>query len=191
MPLTTRSGRPASQNEFELRSFIDLLVERNVTRYLEVGARHGDTFFEIMRSLPAGSSGVALDLPGGLWGKRTSQSSLVDAVQELRQLGYRASYIFGDSRDKQVHALAAGRGPYDAILIDGDHTLEGVTADWEAYGPLAPLVAFHDIVGEGCAEKVHGNPVQVPLLWHVLRGAHKTVEFIDTDSKMGIGCVLR
>lgn len=191
MPLTTRTGRNASQNEFELHSFIKLMQTRGVTRYLEIGARHGDTFFDVMRALPPGSYGVALDLPGGLWGTRASQSPLIDAVQELRNMGYRASYILGNSRDAQVLALVNGRGPYDAILIDGDHTLEGVTADWKAYGKMAPLVAFHDIVGDGCAEKVYGNPVQVPALWEDLRRYHETVEFVDVGSKMGIGCVLQ
>ena len=40
MPLQTFSGRNPSQNEFELRSFIALLRDRGVTRYLEIGARH-------------------------------------------------------------------------------------------------------------------------------------------------------
>jgi hypothetical protein len=66
--LVTRSGRPPSQIEAELSGFIGLLQERNVRRYLEIGARHGDTFHEVMRSLPVGSVGVAVDLPGGLWG---------------------------------------------------------------------------------------------------------------------------
>ena len=49
------------------------------------------------------------------------------------------------------------RGPFDAILIDGDHSLAGVSKDWQLYGELAPLVAFHDIAGAGQAEKVTGN----------------------------------
>jgi len=189
--LTTRSGRKPSQNEFELRGFMGLLQEREVTRYLEIGARHGDTFYEVMRSLPPGSVGVAVDLPGALWGTVKSQNSLRDAVEDLRARGYNASVIFGDSRSAATRRLVQGRGPFDAILIDGDHTLEGVTADWQAYGEAAPLVAFHDIVGDGQAEKVQGNPVQVPLLWHVLKGQFETVEFVDSGSAMGIGCVLR
>lgn len=191
MPLTTRSGRNPSQNEFELRSFIDLLRAREVGRYLEIGARHGDTFHEVMLSLPVGSVGVALDLPGGLWGTHKSRSHLQEAVHDLRQRGYHASVIFGDSKARNTKALVESRGPYDAVLIDGDHTLAGVTADWNAYGGLAKMVAFHDIVGADCVEKVRGNAVEVPVLWAELKASLTTCEFVDTDSKMGIGVVLR
>lgn len=189
--LKTRSGRPASQNEYELLAFIACLQENGVKRYLEVGARHGDTFYAVMTALPAGAVGVAVDLPGALWGKASSQSSLSDAVQELRRQGYDASAIYGDSKTDATKSLVRGRGPYDAVLIDGDHTLAGVTADWMAYGDLAPIVAFHDIVGHDCFEKVYRNPVQVPLLWGSIRGAHRTREFVDTGSRMGIGVVLK
>lgn len=189
--LVTRSGRPASQNEFELRSFIDLLRSRGVTRYMEVGARHGDTFFAVMRALPRGSVGVAIDMPGALWGTAKSQTPLLTAVSELRCMGYDAHVVFGDSKSVDVIARAAELAPYDAMLIDGDHTLDGVTADWRAYGSMAPVVAFHDIVGTGCAEKVHGNAVEVPVFWQGLRTQHEHVEFVDAGSRMGIGVVTK
>lgn len=187
--LITRSGRTASQNEIELRGFIAYLQKRNVGRYLEIGARHGDTFYEVMRSLPAGSVGVAMDLPGGLWGTVKSRTSLEEAAHELRKQGYDATVIFGDSRTDATRSLAQRRGPYDAILIDGDHSLAGVTADWTSYGSMAAIVAFHDIVGWDQAEKVFGTPVEVPILWASLRSQFKTHEFIDDGSKMGIGVV--
>jgi hypothetical protein len=188
--LLTRSGRPPSQNEAELRGFIGLLQQRNVRRYLEIGSRHGDTFHEVMLGLPIGSVGVAVDLPGGLWGHAKSRHALTSAVADLNARGYRCSTLFGDSQAAATRRLVVGRGPYDAILIDGDHTLPGVTRDWETYGSLAPLVAFHDIVGTGCAEKRQGRPVEVPILWDRLRLDHHTVEFIGEGSRMGIGAVI-
>lgn len=190
MALQTFSGRKPSQNEYELRSFIGLLQERGVRRYLEIGARHGDTFHEVMVSLPKGSTGVAVDLPGGLWGTDKSRSHLKRATADLKRRGYATSCLFGDSQTDATKRLIVGRGPYDAILIDGDHTLQGVTRDWLQYKDMAPIIAFHDIVGTGQAEKVNGNPVEVPILWERLRQQHVTVEFVDTDSLMGIGVVL-
>lgn len=190
--LKTFSGRPASQEEFELRGFIELLQRRGVTRYCEIGARHGDTFHEVAISLPVGSKVVAVDLPGGLWGTQKSRASLERAVADLRQRGYEASVLFGDSQTDATRRLIVGRGPFDAILIDGDHTLSGVTRDWQAYGPLAKTIAFHDIVGTGCAEKVHDSPVEVPILWDSIRRSGETiVEFVAPESRMGIGVVLR
>ena len=190
--LNTFSGRRASQDEFELRGFIGLLRERGVTRYLEIGARHGDTFHEVVCSLPAGSAAVAVDLPGGLWGTEKSREHLERAVADLCSRGYKASFLFGDSQTEATKRIVVGRGPYDAILIDGDHTLAGVTRDWHLYGELAKTIAFHDIVGTGQAENVHGSPVEVPILWRsIYRSGFVTREFVAPESKMGIGCVLR
>ena len=188
--LQTFSGRRPSQNEQELRGFIALLRERVVSRYLEIGARHGDTFHDVMLSLPAGSTGVAVDLPGGLWGTSKSRTQLMRAVADLKRRGYKASALFGDSQTDATKRLIVGRGPYDAILIDGDHTLAGVSRDWAHYGAMAPLVAFHDIVGTGMREKVHGREVEVPILWERLRSHHQVAEFVAEGSAMGIGVVL-
>lgn len=190
--LTTFSGRRPSQNEFELRGFIALLLEHGVRRYCEIGAREGDTFHEVMRALPADSEGLAVDLPGGLWGKRTTAAALVRAVNDLNERGVRCLSLFGDSRDKAVRETVHFSGPFDALLIDGDHTYAGVSADWEAYRGAARLVAFHDIVGTGQAEKVYGRAVEVPRLWAEIKASGlATVEFVAPGSRMGIGVVLQ
>ena len=190
--MRTFSGRRASQNDHELNSFKQLLIDRGVTKYLELGARHGDTFWSVMTSLPVGSVGVAVDLPGGLWGTEASRDHLQRAVADLCQRGYKASFLFGDSQTEATKRLIVGRGPFDAILIDGDHTLPGVTRDWDLYGDMAKIVAFHDIVGTGQAEKVYGNPVEVPILWdRIKHSGLVTVEYVGEGSAMGIGCVLR
>ena len=190
--LNTFSGRKASQDEGELRGFISLLQERGVKSYCEVGARHGDTFHEVMIGLPVGSVGVAVDLPGGLWGTERSRPHLERVIADLCARGYKASCIFGDSQTDATKRLIIGRGPYDAILLDGDHTLKGVTRDWQLYGDMAPIVAFHDITGTGQAEKVHGSPVEVPILWDaIVRSGESVREFVTPGSHMGIGAVVR
>lgn len=188
--LTTFSGRNPSQNEFELNSFIALLKERGVMRYLEIGARHGDTFHAVMKALPAGSYGVAVDLPGGLWGTAKSRIALTRAVADINCHGRYAFTLFGDSHTPLTAEHIHSMGPFDAVLIDGDHTLPGVTCDWQLYGNMAPLIAFHDIVGTGQCEKVSNNPVEVPVLWEAIKEqALITHEFIAPGSLMGIGVV--
>lgn len=188
--LNTFSGRRASQDEYELRSLIDLMKCKAVTRYLEIGARHGDTFHEVMINLPAGSFGVAVDLPAGLWGKSGTEKSLKAVIKDLRERGYDVHMVLGDSTSPDIIAAVHSFGEFDAALIDGDHTLKGVTADYNNFGRIAPIVAFHDIVGEGQAEKVYNTAVQVPRFWKSVKD-EKSLEFVAEGSAMGIGVLCK
>lgn len=184
----TRSGREASQQPLELERFVDILVEKRVASYLEIGARHGDTFYEIVRSLPKDSLCVAVDLPNGPWGSNWSEDCLRGCIGDLRQEGYNAHVVFGDSSQvvDQVKAL----GVFDAVLIDGDHRYEGVKADYENYGD-ARIVAFHDIAGDGLA--LGGMPVEVPRFWREIKVSRRHEEIIapSDDRPMGIGVLYK
>lgn len=184
----TFSGMRAGQRPDEIGPFIDLLNEYSVRSYLEIGAREGDTFHKVVSALPQGSVGVAIDYPGAAWGYCDSREYLEAAVTDLVEKGYEASVIWGDSKAAGTVQLAMTRGPYDAILIDGDHTLEGVTADWKNYRSMGKIIAFHDIDGEGIENK--GFPVEVPALWREIKAKHKTIEFVGEVRGMGIGVVL-
>jgi hypothetical protein len=129
---------------------------------------------------------VAVDLPGNLWGTAGSQSSLMDATQALRTLGYNVTVILADSTDPMTVAAVAELGPYDLALIDGDHRYQGVLADWTNYGPLARMVAFHDIVGVNQRHDA-SNVVEVPRLWAELRQTRRHREIVANGSTMGIG----
>jgi predicted O-methyltransferase YrrM len=56
--------------------------------------------------------------------------------------------IIGDSHDENVLALVKDiAGSYDMIIIDGDHSYEGVKKDFEMYSPLLSdggFLFFHD-----------------------------------------------
>jgi|SRR6187431_57766 len=189
--MKTFSGRNASQDEQELNAFINLLREQDVTKYMEIGARHGDTFHQIMCCLPPGSLGVAVDYPGALWGTRASEKSLRLACKDLIKKGYKVAHIFGDSTAIGTIEIVKSFGIFDAVLIDGDHTYAGIKKDWENYSQLARIVALHDIVGTGQTEKVFNSPVDVPRLWGEIKPTlAKYIEFISEGSKMGIGVCL-
>ena len=187
----TFSGRRASQSQFELEALIDLFKAYGVKRYLEIGAREGDTFHEIMTNLEPESFGLALDLPGGLWGKDTTGKKLKVAVSDLKSKGIDAAYLFGDSKDDTTIEAVMKHAPFDAILIDGDHTLKGVSKDWESYSDLASIIAFHDIVGTGQKEKVFNNPVEVPVFWNQIKRDYVHFEYVDDGSAMGIGVLFK
>ena len=173
----------------ELAGLLETFAAEKVRVYGEIGAREGDTFHAVMSSLPVGSVGVALDYPGGHWGHEGSRRRLERAIDDLNAKGYRCSCMFGDSTAPATVRQFAARGPYDAIFIDGDHRLTGVTADWENYRKLARVVAFHDIDGNNEKDK-SGARVDVPILWRTIKAtAARTAEFITPASHMGIGVV--
>ncbi len=192
--LKTFSGRRASQNEIELRAMIDLFKRLGVKSYLEIGARHGDTFHEVMINLDENACGLAVDLPGALWGTKSSVSDLMKANEDLCAEGYNSQTLFGDSGSQQTIDAVKYFAPFDAILIDGDHTLSGVKRDYINYKSMAKkVICFHDIVGRGEMEKVTRQSVEVPIFWEGVKHEYRPadiVEFVAPDSKMGIGCIL-
>lgn len=187
--MKTRSGRAASQREDELAEFIALLRQNQVVRYMEVGVRHGDTFYEIMTALPTGSRGVALDLPGGPWGKQHSDGFLRAAADDLSRSGYNIKLVLGSSHASHIRTRVRAMAPHDAILIDADHSYDAVKADWEFFRSMAPIIAFHDIDGDGQIDKHTGAKVDVPRLWQEIKAEYSTHEIIGAQRGMGIGVV--
>lgn len=178
-----------SQHPDEFERFVDLALSMGVTSYLEIGARHGGSFYEIVSRLPAGATAVAVDLPNGNWGKMESEKSLLSCIAELREKGYAAHFIFGDSRAETTIQRVSRHAPYGLAFIDGCHLYDDVKADWHNYGPMARMVAFHDIAGEHVKEKRPGVAIQVPRLWKELKELCPHEEIIADGSQMGIGVV--
>lgn len=169
------------QYEEELAPFVDLLKAEHVDRYLEIGACFGGTFHRVMTALPKGSIGVTVDLPERRWGMPRSAEALTTVMGDLSALGYDVHSIFGDSKSRDVARHAAKRGPYDAVMIDGDHTYDGVRRDWLTYGQMGKIVAFHDIAA------MKGARSGVRKLWLELKEFHRTAEFVRPGGRLGIG----
>lgn len=189
--MSTPQAPVALQDAAELDAFIALLKARDVRSYLEIGARYGGTFERVMRALPAGSIGVAVDFPGADFGDERSPEDLIAATRRLRADGYNVRCVFGPSGAPEVRVMTClpGAARYDAILIDGDHSYGGVAADSMNYGRMGRIVAFHDIAApEGYANR-HGCPVEVAKFWNGIKQNHAHVEFISPGSVMGIGVV--
>ncbi len=173
-----------SQRPRELDEFIGILCAHGVRSYLEIGARYGQTLEEVGEALPVPSVLVAVELPNELWGRADSWPELEAVAERLRGRGHEVHLVRANSQDPRTAATVQGIRPtFDAVFIDADHRYIGCLTDWQLYGPLGHMVAFHDI-----APAPENKRIEVPQLWHRLKDQAKSLEIVDAEHPgMGIG----
>jgi len=184
----------ASQVESEIVGLIEILKRENVRSFLEVGSRFGGSLRRIANALPRGSRIVSCDSGGGMGGKKPGATdSLKACVAHLGRIGYETHLIVGDSQLPATIEQVRQFAPFDAIFLDADHELIGVTRDWKNYGPMGRIVAFHDVGWERPANYTNSKVVRVPELWAHLKTGYRHEEFIDRSGggNMGIGVLWR
>lgn len=175
----------------EIRDFATLIVRMQARRLLEIGAHRGGTtacFASLCPDLV-----VSVDLPDGLWGGIGVKGA--DARDRaMAKIAPHVRPIRGNSQDPLVMDAvlqASDSQLFDVLFIDGDHSLAGVTADWENYASrVRPggVVAFHDILH---CERHTRDRVDVPEFWDKLKslGTFRTEEFVANQGWGGIGVV--
>jgi predicted O-methyltransferase YrrM len=82
-----------------------------------------------------------------------------------------------------------GDGKVDFLFIDGDHTYEGVKADFEMYSGLVRpggLIVFHDI----CKHSEQIN-CHVDRFWQEVKFERRALEFVHDWNQgiLGIGVI--
>jgi hypothetical protein len=171
--------------EQDEREFTALLTHSAGCRSaLEIGSRYGKSIERIAASLAPRSKVVAVDLPyaPGVRGSQPDPDPVLRAtIGEIACNGHDAHLFIGDSHDPAVVEAVRKHGPFDFCFIDGDHSYEGVKADWENYGPMATkVVAFHDIVNNtGCFK-----------LWQEVKANYRHVEY-TSSVWLGIGVIFK
>ncbi len=155
-------------------------------RVVEIGAHRGGT--AAVWSTVTKEQVISIDLPGGIGGGISWEA----ALDRNRKLKDRFPDVFigilGDSHDADtlLRVQDVLTGPADLLFIDGDHSLESVTADYEMYkGLVRPggVIAFHDIRD---TPEVRNFGGQVKTFWESLPEPKTT--FIDGDWG-GIGVI--
>lgn len=180
--------RAILQNRTEFDLFVALLKSENVRSYLEIGSKFGGSLWQMRNALPAGSRMVAVDLPHGDGSFKETQSSLESCITALCELGYDAHLILGDSKVSETIERVQKFSPFDAVFIDACHTLAGVTSDWEHYGAMARIAAFHDISWRRVRYAGKKAPIEVPKLWEQLKVQyrHKEIQLDHKDNGIGV-----
>lgn len=139
------------QSRQELVPLLELLQSTKPKTIMEIGTANGGTLFMLTRVVQADGMIISLDLPGGDFGdgygedRKALFESFALPNQTMKLI--RNDSHLAESLD-HVKAIL-GDTKIDFLLIDGDHTYEGVKQDFEMYSPLVSdrgIIAFHDIV---------------------------------------------
>lgn len=171
------------QNAWELRQMMKVIAGKH--SLLEIGSSFGGTLLRMSRVLAHDAVMVSVDAQIDETPKILDPLvSLKSNCQKIAEAGRTVHLILGNSHAPNIIDKVKAFGPFEFGFIDGDHSYEGVKADWENYGPVCEMVGFHDIGfgAFGCMQ-----------LWAELKASrqYKTMEFIGTEPAFGIGIVVR
>ena len=184
--------RGAVQKVPELERLVALVRERRPRTVVEIGTDNGGTLFAWCQLANPEALLVSIDLPKGLFGGGYSWRDGRRFRKFFTQPDQNLHALRRDSHDpktvRRLQRLLGGEA-IDFLMIDGDHTYQGVKRDWELYEPLvAPdgLIAFHDILRhEFQAERP--VPCDVDRFWQELAPQHRTAEFTEPGDDRGYG----
>lgn len=173
----------ALQKPEEFAELLELLEDLEPKIILEIGIGNGGSSWAFSK-LESVELIVGIDLPGGPFGGGPE----MNAMQYIgNNMTGKYTYVQGDSKSpevsKFVHELLGADG-VDFLFIDGDHSFEGVKADYTLYSGLVKpggLVAFHDI-----CEHPPETGCEVKKFWDSLvKEEDKFGEFIKEPTNWG------
>lgn len=174
------------QNLLEFDWYCDVLKREGVRSHLEIGSRRGGSLLAVARALPVPSRLVAVDLGDNLLPSVLECLQLV--VKQITAMGHAATLVIGDSTDPNIVKTVQRLGPFDSCFIDGNHSLVYVAQDFENYGAMSKLVAFHDI---GWQPKPGSTQIDVPEFWQQVKTKYPNQEIKLNQRKNGIGVLWR
>jgi cephalosporin hydroxylase len=175
----------AMQKLRELAPLIAMLKRRSPSVIVEIGTARGGTFYAWCRVAGPDATVVSIDLADGPFGgdRATTDSS---ALRRYGQPAQQLHFIQDDSHDMKTRARleeVLGGREIDFLMIDGDHTYEGVRQDFEMYAPLVgdgSPIAFHDILPHP-----EDSLCEVDLFWNEIRSGYRHIELTDEGAQYG------
>lgn len=184
------SIRPAQVKE-EITQILKFLATLRPMVICEIGTAGGGTLFLFSRVLHPNATIISLDLPRGPFGGGYPKwkTPLYNSFAYAKQKIY---FVRGNSHDnsaiERVEDILAGRR-LDFLFIDGDHTYEGVKADFTNYSKFVRsggIIAFHDIVPHPPETKC-----EVDKFWNEIKYSYNHLEIVNdcTQNWAGIGII--
>jgi predicted O-methyltransferase YrrM len=146
---------------------------------VEIGTASGGTLFMLTRVASTDATIVSIDLPGGAFGGGYP-AWRAPLYRSFAKPGQRVHLFRRDSHEAStLEALreTLGGGMVDFLLIDGDHTYEGVRKDFEMYRALVRpggMIGFHDIVPHSAE-----SGCEVNRFWNEIRESCDSVEIVQ------------
>jgi cephalosporin hydroxylase len=178
--------RPIQVKE-EIAQLLGILQRMRPRTLVEIGTANGGTLFLLTRVSSSCAVIVSVDLPSGKFGGGYLPS-LVQVYRSFATAKQNVVPMRADSHDPvtltNVKRLL-DEDPIDFLMIDGDHSYEGVRSDFELYSPMVRrggIIAFHDIV-PGLPSHVGG----VPKFWREIRSKYAFREVVKNWGQGGSG----
>jgi predicted O-methyltransferase YrrM len=177
----------ALQKPLELFDYLRFLRRREITHCMEIGTLWGGTFFAHCAVAAPRGHMIAVDALAG-----ENASVMTSRFRTLAREGQDVTCVWRDSHSESAAAQVAAAlngASLDVLFLDGDHSPQGVTRDYEMYSPLVRpggVIAFHDIEGAVTSG--------VPAFWRAVRQRHESVEFVDrvhAPYGLGIGVIVK
>lgn len=157
----------ANQHPAEIGALVELAQTIQPRIIVEIGSARGGTLYLWSRIVGAGGMVISVDSPGAVGSVRPPWRWFYRRLGRGRA---RISTVDGDSHalpvQDKVDRLLEGR-PVDFLFIDGDHSYEGVRADFVHYLSrvrAGGLAALHDI-----ALAPDHPTIAVPRFWEEIK----------------------
>ena len=157
------------QKPEELANLLNLVKNKNIKKFLNIGTFNGNTFNFISDYLNSIQPTTCVTVDP------------FDQAESNKRLEY--SYVITTS-DSFINQK------FDFVFIDGDHSYQAVKKDWENVGQYADIIAFHDINDSDCPGVVE--------FWknlkQIVEKDFDIIEYIEpTEGRnlMGIGVLTR
>jgi predicted O-methyltransferase YrrM len=180
------------QITFEVMELLKRIEVRQPKTILEIGTARGGTLFLFTRAAHREAYLVSLDLPNGQFGgELVTHPSLREMILPRMALPRQTMHFLrGNSHIDETYqatmAVLAGRN-LDVLFIDGDHSYDGVKADFEMYKPVVSregIVAFHDV-----AQHSKNSGCEVSEFWSEVKHSYRHEEIIENSDQgwAGVG----